>query len=125
MEDIINVPYTESCGISDVYRWCSPELLDGKGRTPSSDIYAFSMTVLELMTGKKPLVHIKHTATVPFKVSLGERPLRPTDADCVRRGLDDDMWSLLQECWVKEPERRPTVDAILDRITVVNLYDEL
>lgn len=124
MEKITNVPYAESCGISDVYRWCSPELLNGKGRSPSSDIYAFGMTVLEMMTDEKPLVHIKHNRDIPFKVISGERPMRPSETKFAQRGLDDEMWELLQECWAEVPESRPTVDVILDRIPVGNLYDD-
>ena len=79
MEDISNAPYPESCGISDVYRYCAPEVLDGRGRSPSSDIYAFAMTVIELMTDSKPLNHIRPTAKVPSKVGCGERPMRPEE----------------------------------------------
>jgi hypothetical protein len=49
VEDITGVPFTQSQGISDSYRWFAPELCVGPGiLSTSSDIYSFAMTALEV-----------------------------------------------------------------------------
>jgi serine/threonine protein kinase len=50
LEDISGeTPFTQSCGVSDSYRWFAPELLDSTGSlSTSSDIYSYGMTVLEV-----------------------------------------------------------------------------
>ena len=35
----------------------------------------------------------------------------PVDQCVVKRGLDDGLWRLLCQCWAKEPEKRPSIDA--------------
>ncbi|KAG8730858.1 Mitogen-activated protein kinase [Ceratobasidium sp. 423] len=37
----------------------------------------------------------------------------------VKRGLSNDMWSLLQSCWKFEPRARPTMDKILQRLNEI------
>jgi Protein tyrosine and serine/threonine kinase len=52
VEDITGVPFTQSHGVSESYRWFAPELCVGQGvLSTSADIYAFSMTVLEVCSG--------------------------------------------------------------------------
>ncbi|KAH8119614.1 kinase-like protein [Phellopilus nigrolimitatus] len=49
MEDITGVPFTQSRGVSESYRWFAPELCSAPGiLSPASDVFAFSMTVLEV-----------------------------------------------------------------------------
>jgi hypothetical protein len=37
----------------------------------------------------------------------------------VKRGLSDEMWSLLQSCWKYEPHARPTMNKILKRLNEI------
>ncbi|KAF5353115.1 hypothetical protein D9758_008784 [Tetrapyrgos nigripes] len=41
------------------------------------------------------------------------RPDRPDHALCVRRGLTDTIWGIIEEGWDKEPRLRPTFDIIV------------
>ena len=41
------------------------------------------------------------------------RPPRPPEP-ALQRGLNDKMWDLMQLCWDGSPDRRPTVDAIVE-----------
>jgi hypothetical protein len=51
VEDITGIPFTQSRGVSDSYRWFAPEVCVGQGALSiSSDLYAFSMTILEVGT---------------------------------------------------------------------------
>lgn len=49
VEDITGIPFTQSRGVSDSYRWFAPEVCKGQGvLSASSDIYALGMTILEV-----------------------------------------------------------------------------
>ncbi|KDQ64686.1 hypothetical protein JAAARDRAFT_28325 [Jaapia argillacea MUCL 33604] len=114
IEDVTGVPFTQSRGVSDSYRWFAPELCAGQGvLSLSADIYAFAMTVLELITHDQPFSYVKHTTEVVVKVSLGGSPRRPTDPTMVARGLDDNLWHLMERCWEKDRTRRPTIGDVL------------
>ena len=98
-------------------RWMSPELLDpdrfglGDGRpTKHSDCYALGMVILEVLTGKPPFPNCSGLV-VMRKVIEGERPGRPQGKEEV--WFTDDLWEMLEQCWSPQPERRPTIDAIL------------
>lgn len=47
-------------------------------------------------------------------VRKNRRPSRPTHSLSVTRGLTDDIWALIQACWTKDPELRPTAVQVLD-----------
>ena len=99
------------------YRWTSPELfypeefgLTECRPTESSDCYALGMVVYEVLSGKVPFYCYRDLVVVA-KVLDGERPRRP-------RGLGggwfrDDIWNLLQGCWMPEPDHRPRVEVVL------------
>ncbi|CAK5275751.1 unnamed protein product [Mycena citricolor] len=90
VEDITGIPFSQSRGVSESYRWFAPELCVGQGvLSASSDIYAFGMTVLELFTHEHPYKEVKHTAEVVIKSSQGIQPKRPTSERVLERGLSD------------------------------------
>jgi len=98
-------------------RWMSPELLDpdqfgrGDGRpTKESDCYALGMVILEVLTGKPPFPNY-NSLIVTSKIIEGKRPGRPEGEEGV--WFTNDIWEMLEQCWSSQPERRPTVDAVL------------
>jgi len=116
VEDITGVPFSQSNGVSDSYRWFAPELCIGQGMLSiRSDVYAFGMTVLELITNQQPYSYIKHTTEVVIKAASGIRPRRPTELLIVQRGLDDDLWELLMNCW-GDLTIRPSIQEVLARL---------
>ncbi|KAJ7833647.1 kinase-like domain-containing protein [Mycena olivaceomarginata] len=96
VEDITGIPFSQSRGVSDSYRWFAPEVCIGEGvLSLRSDVYAYGMTVLEIFTHEQPYNNIKHTTEVVIRSAKGEKPLRPTEDKVIQRGLDDDMsWSV-------------------------------
>jgi len=114
VEDITGIPFSQSRGVSDSYRWFAPEVCIGQGvLSLSSDVYAYGMTVLELFTHEQPYNNIKHTTEVVIRSAKGEQPPRPMDPKVIRRGLTDELWMLLGSCWINEPSRRPTIQQVL------------
>ena len=99
-------------------RWMSPELLDpvrfGRedGRaTKESDCYALGMVILEVLSGKPPFSG-DGGFIVMRKVIEGERPGKPEGKEEV--WFTDDLWEILEQCWLPRPERRPAIDAVLE-----------
>ncbi|EJD03397.1 kinase-like protein [Fomitiporia mediterranea MF3/22] len=120
IEDLTGMPFTQSQGMSESYRWFAPELCYAPGvLSLESDIYAYSMTVLEarslflLMTGKEPFLHIRRTPEVLIKMQQGERPRKPEGPEIIQRGLDDKLWDLLTRCWVEDPAARPSIHEVI------------
>lgn len=95
-------------------RWDPAELgRRGGKRTKASDVYAFGMTVLELMTHEKPWASVRFDTHVYLDVyHNGATPPRPTDPVVAERGLDDALWALLKKCWCMDMYSRPTMNKI-------------
>ena len=50
MEEVTGMPFTQTKGVSDSYRWFAPELCCAPGIiSRASDIFSFTMTVLEVI----------------------------------------------------------------------------
>ena len=136
MEGLDAKNFSQSDGVSDSYRWHAPERWT-VGMSTASDVFAYAMTVLEvcsipetlfsfatlltvkpqLMTGEHPFSHIKRTPEVLIRMQQGDRPRRPTDPEIAARGLDDNLWRLLEQCWQEDPTVRPKIEEVLSRLT--------
>ncbi|KAJ7208855.1 kinase-like domain-containing protein, partial [Mycena pura] len=86
--------------------WMAPELLVGARVTPSSDMFAFGMTLYELYTDETPFASVAFNDFIEVVVRMDVRPERPDGADAAR--LTDAVWGLAQRCWTKTPSERPT-----------------
>jgi len=116
--DINGIPFTQSHGVVQSYRWFAPEVCVGEGvLSPSSDIYAFGMTVLETMTHQQPYSHIRHATEVVIKSSSGELPRRPMEHRVVERGLDNQIWEVLTKCWSRTWQNRPGINEVIHALT--------
>ncbi|KAJ8595364.1 kinase-like protein [Rhizopogon salebrosus TDB-379] len=114
LEDVTGVNFTMSAGVSNSQRWLAPELCRDNGMlTTQSDIFAYGMTILEIMTHNVPWHTIRHTTHVIIKLSKGEMPPRPKDPAAAERGLDDNLWWLIQKCWSTNAEERPSTKDVL------------
>jgi len=99
-------------------RWMSPELLDpgrfghGDGRmTKESDCYALGMVILEVLSGRPPFPGDSNVIVIT-KVINGERPGKPEGKEEV--WFTNDLWEILKQCWLSQPERRPAIEAVLE-----------
>lgn len=103
-------------------RWKAPELFGlsvegSKVPRPSAatDIYAFGMTVFELLTEKVPFATTALDAVVILTLyrDPGARPLRPVAKD-LPDGFEvtDGIWKCLESCWSKDAEFRPSASDV-------------
>jgi serine/threonine protein kinase, bacterial len=82
--------------------YLAPELLTGSEPSPATDMYAFGITLYELLAGAPPFSG--HVAAIMHD-HLKTAPVRPPD-------VADRLWDLLSSCLAKEPDARPTAAAM-------------
>jgi len=105
-------------------RWTAPEMmvpdrfgftknLAAKLPSKSTDVYAFGMTILEILTGRPPFDRTPDAGVVKDVIDM-VRPERPS------AGFTNGLWDLLQLSWSEEYEgresRRPTLGSILEQL---------
>ncbi|KAG9024644.1 hypothetical protein FRB95_011249 [Tulasnella sp. JGI-2019a] len=98
----------------DAPRWTSLELLDENEhqKTEKSDIYAFGMTITEILTGHVPFHDLASSFQVFKAIVFDER--RPAFEPMSRNGRSLGLlWDLAALCWKKDPMDRPIADDIL------------
>ncbi|KAK6966795.1 kinase domain-containing protein [Favolaschia claudopus] len=97
-------------------RYNAPELFrpgDTGKKTFSSDIYALGCVGYEIMTGQIPFPGFNE-AQVMFCVLDDKRPERLPS--CIGTPALDSIWELLELCWDREKEKRPSADDITKRL---------
>ncbi|KAG8937203.1 hypothetical protein FRC02_003878 [Tulasnella sp. 418] len=94
-------------------RFMSPERLTEEGPpTIASDVWAFGCVVIEVMANRLPYGQIKNELAVYTKIHEGVSPLDPQYDTSGEPGPL--FWAFIRKCWRVEPERRPTIDQLLD-----------
>ncbi|KAJ7902435.1 kinase-like domain-containing protein [Mycena leptocephala] len=91
-------------------RYQAPELLLGESSNHfGSDVYAFACVCYEILTGNAPFFELANDMAVGIKVIRGHRPSRP-------EMISDNLWTLLEDCWAQDPDKRPTMAEIVQRL---------
>ncbi|KAF7981501.1 hypothetical protein HWV62_33053 [Athelia sp. TMB] len=87
-------------------RWWAPEILEYQGddilSNAKTDVFAFSMLCIELITGSPPFKHQHNAASVVVEIIRKGRPRKPRNSP-----IADKMWPILQRGWAHEPSERP------------------
>ncbi|KAG1884258.1 kinase-like domain-containing protein [Suillus subluteus] len=96
-------------------RWAAPENFqvpedDESISSPqsASDIYSFGCIMLQVFTGKVPYSEFRSDHQVTVQILRGRKPARP-----VTPPIADVLWDFMQECWLDEPEHRPSAKEVL------------
>ena len=115
-------------------RWTAPEVLNGESYSKEADVFSFAMVMIEVRHGRSTgrrgsayrcfLSIQMFTGAVPFPnyltmsamlaITKGERPPRPTHPT-----LTDDLWALMQRCWIHVPHLRPEVSEVLEVLALL------
>ncbi|KAG6894634.1 hypothetical protein C0995_013925, partial [Termitomyces sp. Mi166 len=119
--------------------WQAPELFDVEHSRPpkntaASDVYAwacvcyevgyilssskFSPNTCQIFTGERPFFEFPIYSQIPEIVLNGRRPSRPVSSSTpwTQWGLTEDIWRLMEECWLHDPSARPTIDDVARRL---------
>ncbi|EJD04727.1 kinase-like protein [Fomitiporia mediterranea MF3/22] len=121
IEDLAQMPISSVLQDAGNPRWMAPELFVGEQQasiSTASDIWALGMVFLEIVMLDVPYPELKSSAQVIVEVHKGGLPLRPTGEEVLRRGLSDDLWTLMMSCWEKSPGDRPSASAVLRELKV-------
>lgn len=104
---------------ADVTRYMSPELINGIGTnvklTPKSDIWSFSMIIIEVITGWRAWYDLPLDAAVYRAIMDGARPKRP-DRSVMDNSIVDTLWALCERCWAADPTQRPEIHEAHNRL---------
>ncbi|KAM3338178.1 protein kinase and PP2C-like domain-containing protein isoform X1 [Capsicum galapagoense] len=103
--------------------YMAPEVLTKEIHTEKSDVYSFGMTVNELLTGVVPYTDLRaetqaHTVLEmnyteqQLTAAIVSEGLRPVLAD-LQSGAPASLVSLIERCWDKDPQNRPSFDDIV------------
>ncbi|KLO11919.1 kinase-like protein [Schizopora paradoxa] len=79
----------------------------GLSVTTQSDMWAFGMLCIEILTGERPFDGLS-TAMAIVHIFTGKFPERPTAPEC-----QDHHWTLIKECWRTDPHTRPSASCAL------------
>ncbi|KAG6889436.1 hypothetical protein C0995_001204 [Termitomyces sp. Mi166 len=117
-------------------RWQAPELFsvaDDKEvkNTFASDVYSYGCVCFQeckIFTGDFPFAHIQRDATIIALVQQSDvRPQRPQaeSPPWNEWGLTEEIWSLIEHCWKKDPSQRPTATEMSEHFTRLSADDTL
>ena len=91
----------------------SPEVLTKGQVSFASDVYAFGITLWELMTSSEPFQGEKTVSLGHSIAVLGSRPVWP---EHIASSSPDGLQSLAVRCWATNPGDRPTMEKVLDEL---------
>jgi len=82
--------------------YLAPEMIEGAGSGPASDLYALGVVLFELLTGRRPFV--AETPYALLRLHVTEPPPAPSS---VQPGIPAALESLVLRLLEKQPDRRP------------------
>lgn len=98
-------------------RWSSPEVLCGQQKSYASDVYAFGMTIAEILSGESPFSQYKDNVAVITAVMLrNERPRRMPGTSAGGISYERE-WDVAEQCWVTELDYRPSMDQVISQLS--------
>ncbi|KAG9122484.1 hypothetical protein FRC07_001106 [Ceratobasidium sp. 392] len=104
-------------GNNSEYRYMGPELLqDDPHVTFGTDIYAWAMTTLEILTDVPPFGEKAKGPRIITMIASGQRPKRIDHPKLEHYPCSDDLWSLIEECWKPAPLERPSAGDLVVRL---------
>src|ERR1700691_4049229 len=74
------------------------------------------LTASQIFSGQVPFHDVKSDYRIMAAVRDGTRPPRPSDNICHIRGLDDEIWTIIESCWIQEPSYRQNARQIVERL---------
>ncbi|KAK6978024.1 glycoside hydrolase family 76 protein [Favolaschia claudopus] len=113
--------------LSTSVRFTPPECFLGDDgahhiRTQSTDVYAYSMVVLEILSGLEPYHHLPTEHAVVAYIVRGGQPIR---SHLDRKAVNDSVWQLLTSIWTAKPHTRPNILEIIRRLLKISQQHNL
>ncbi|KIJ52448.1 hypothetical protein M422DRAFT_243231 [Sphaerobolus stellatus SS14] len=100
-------------------RWMAPERFKVKA-SKASDVWAYGMTLLEIISGNPPFVEICADLHVYARLNEGGKPSRPSAIDAPE--LTENLWNICLRCWIDEPDSRIAMSSIVERLGFITVH---
>jgi serine/threonine protein kinase len=98
-------------------RWMPPEAVLQRDFSSASDVWSFGVCVWEILTqGAFPFADIVTDAEVMPHVQAGGRPTRQMSDTMA---VPDDLWTVLESCWLLKAADRPTFASLVSLLTTL------
>ncbi|XP_020569511.2 tyrosine-protein kinase receptor TYRO3 [Oryzias latipes] len=95
-------------------KWIALESLADNVYTTQSDVWAFGVTIWEIMTrGQTPYPGVENSEIYEFLIK-GERLKRPSDCR-------DDIYEIMHSCWSPVPKCRPSFQQLVSQLEALHL----
>ncbi|KAI7905920.1 uncharacterized protein BX663DRAFT_540592 [Cokeromyces recurvatus] len=98
-------PHSNNSVMRGTVYWMAPEVVKGTNYNAKVDIWSLGCTVIEMLTSKHPWLDLNMLAAL---YSLGKYQAPPIPDD-----IPDDARDFLNQCFIINPEERPTAEQLL------------
>ena len=104
-----------STGIGEQLQFCgrppyvAPEVVRGQWYDERIDVFSFGMLLWEVLTLQKPFYTLMHEDRLNEAIVQGKRPQ-------INSVSSRTMRNLIKECWVDDPNKRPSFSSIRGRL---------
>jgi serine/threonine protein kinase len=101
-------------GETGSYRFMAPEVFRHESYNETVDVYSFAMILYNLIQGHPPWPVLNGVKACSLAAIDGERPAIPRD-------VDNDLATLMRQCWHDKPSNRLSFEQILDALNAHHL----
>ncbi|KAG8908661.1 hypothetical protein FRC01_007318 [Tulasnella sp. 417] len=116
--------YTSSHRVGGSFPWMSPEQMIEGSRSRQNDVYSFGSLAFTVMTGELPHAGLTD-GQITLKVCNGKDPKNPVEDWSKYPRLQEPIKDLLNDCWSRSPEARPSISVIVQRLAALLEASEL
>ncbi|BFU23676.1 protein kinase domain containing protein [Entamoeba histolytica] len=106
-----NMTFTKGIGTP---KYMAPEILNRQHYKMQSDIYSFSITMLQIITWQDPFPKTlyPHPWSIADTITIGKRPN-------IIQEVEEDIKEIIEKSWEQEPKERITIDKIVRMLETV------
>ncbi|KAG8845082.1 hypothetical protein FRB96_002730, partial [Tulasnella sp. 330] len=106
-------------GSQSALRWWAPETQTQQVLSVHTDVYSWAMTALEIISGLQPYHTIRSIGSLVNMIIRNVTPRREDYTEASVLLQDDQLWDLLESCWMGDPEKRPSMDLVVEKLEII------
>jgi mitogen-activated protein kinase kinase kinase 11 len=95
------------------YRWMPPEVIRHETYSQTADVYSSAILFWQLLSRESPFANMSQIEAAAAVAMNDARPPFPS-------GVPDSIQSFIENCWTRDPDRRPSFDRIRDDLDAIS-----